>query len=84
VVVPKVNWEINVGTFIHLGVLLVAIALGYAGITQRTSMLEERFTTVDSNVRTIHQQTNRIEHYLSSQDPDYWKKTYQNGDAGNQ
>ena len=77
---PTFNWEISVSTLIHLGTMIAIVAIAYAGIMERTAMLENRFNFIDAHVKTVHQQTDRIEHYLSSRDADYWKHTTENGD----
>lgn len=78
---PTITWGFNAGTLLHFLVLLLAIGAGYQAIVGRTSVLEDRFNTVDANVKKLTKQTDRIERYLSSRDAEYWKRTTQNGDG---
>jgi hypothetical protein len=58
---------INFGDVLHLmevGMLLASMGAAYAEFQQTAKQVE------------VHtQQLNRIEHYLSSRDPEYWQRT---------
>jgi hypothetical protein len=55
-------------------VLVVTVGVMYG---QMSSKLESYTQTV----RDVQAQTTRIEHYLVSKDPQYWRKVAQNGDG---
>jgi hypothetical protein len=55
---------------IHLVVLLLGLGTIYGTFASKLQAVEE-----------MERQTTRIEHYLSSQDVDYWKKVALNGDS---
>ncbi len=74
---PKINWEISLSSIIHLVVLLSALAAAYGGASQR-------FAAMESDISTIKRQVNGMQHYLSSKDPEYWKRLNQNGDPDGQ
>jgi len=67
---PKVTWDVSIGTMIHLVVLLLGLGTIYGTFASKLQAVEE-----------MERQTTRIEHYLSSQDVDYWKKVALNGDS---
>ena len=57
----------NLGDALHIvqiAVLLISIGIVY-----------EKFDIFTAQVSIHTQQLNRIEHYLSSKDPDYWNKS---------
>lgn len=57
----------NIGDFLHvvqIGILLVSLGMIY-----------EKFQQTLDLTGTHSRQLNRIEHYLSSKDPEYWKQT---------
>ena len=63
----------NVGDALHLieiAVLLITLGMNY-----------QRFLQIQSTSAQYGQAIIRIEHYLSSQDSQYWHKAKQNGDA---
>jgi hypothetical protein len=57
----------NGGDLLHLVQVVVLIASLGASY--------EKFQEIQTSVETHNQQLNRIEHYLSSRDNTYWKKT---------
>jgi hypothetical protein len=65
--------EISLGTLIHLAGLVVAVAIAWGTFRAQVSELA-------TSVSSIRSQTTRIEHYLNSQDQNYWKTTHENGD----
>ncbi len=71
---PKLSWEISIGAIIHTLVLITGMGICYGAFSAKVEYL---FGTIEKTER----QTDRIEHYLSSEDPNYWKKVTQNGDA---
>lgn len=74
----KLDWSINLGTAIHLVVLVGAIFAGWAAFERRISILEYQVAEQGKTVQQIKSQTNRIERYLMSQDPGYWRKAKEN------
>jgi len=67
---PTIKWEFSIGTILHVIVLVVGLLVAYG----------QFITKNEENVRiieTVQGQTTRIEHYLSSKDPNYWKETNQ-------
>lgn len=61
----SVGKRLNVGDLLHLleiAVLLISIGVAY-----------EKFTAAADQVELQRAQLNRVEHYLSSKDPDYWR-----------
>lgn len=75
----RLDGSLNLGTFIHLGVLIVAIALSWAAFDRRTTILELQVTEQGREIIEIRKQTNRIERYLQGNDKLYWKKLKDNG-----
>lgn len=71
-----VNWQFGVGTILQIILLLGGLAVAYGAFSVK---IDQQSQTVDATKR----QTNRIEHYLSSQDPAYYRKVAENGDADN-
>jgi hypothetical protein len=66
----KGKW--NIGDFVHfleVAALLISIGVNYG-----------RFTQIEQEVGAHTRALARIEHYLTSQDKDYWRKAHQNGD----
>ena len=76
----RLDFTFNVGTVIQIIVLIISVTLAYAAFDRRETLLEMRFDAVDKTVQQVDRQTNRVEHYLSSKDPDYWRPTHENGD----
>jgi hypothetical protein len=64
--IPRINWEINIGTVFHVLILIGGLAVGYG------SMMNN-YETHLKIIQDMQQQTTRIEKYLSSKDPNYWK-----------
>jgi hypothetical protein len=76
----KISWDgsVNVGTMLHLSVLVVTIVLAWASFDKRTSILDVQLQQMaesqkiqlkaitDASIRT-----ERIERYLISKDPKY-------------
>lgn len=71
---PQVKWEVSLGTIIHAVLLLATIGSIYGSFSSR-------FDEYGTALRDVRRQTTRIEHYLNSQDREYWHKTAQNGDG---
>jgi hypothetical protein len=65
----RFDWTLNLGTLLTLGVIIVTALAAWTRVAQRLTMIE-----------SIERQTNRMEHYLESKDPEYWKQAAQNGD----
>lgn len=62
--------KLNIGDILHLleiAVLLISIGISY-----------EKFNEAASQVTEHSQALNRIEHYLSSKDAQYWKLSREN------
>ena len=79
--------KITVGNLIHLVVLLVSIIYAFAQFNNRLDNVDTRFDNMTNQIKdqstqmdNVQHQTIRIEHYLSSQDREYWRKTTNNGD----
>lgn len=70
--VENTNPKFNAGDLVHLievAAILVSIGMNY-----------QKFEQIATDVGQHGQALTRIEHYLSSQDPQYWRKTHQDGD----
>ncbi len=62
--------SINLGDVLHLleiAVLLISIGISY-----------QKFEEAAAQVRIHTDQLSRVEHYLSSKDPDYWRLSREN------
>lgn len=62
--------KINAGDILHLleiAVLLISVGIGYA-----------RFDAAAEKVFEQGQRLERVEHYLSSKDPQYWRLSREN------
>lgn len=70
---PAFDMTLDLRTLIHVFTLLGAIIAGYI-------KFQGQVDNVVLQVGHISKQTTRMEHYLSSKDPDYWKKAHENGD----
>jgi hypothetical protein len=65
--------KLNFGDLLHfleVAVILISIGINF-----------ERFEAMAKTSEGHTQALDRIEHYLSSQDPKYWHKTHENGDG---
>ena len=71
----------NIGTMVHLIVLLAALAIAWGKFDTRMTLLENQFAQFQLTVGEVRRQTNREEHYLESRDPNYWKIAKDNGDG---
>lgn len=69
-----VKREITIGEVLHTLALLAIVAVAYGQFTVK-------FDAYQKSVANVEESTSRIEHYLSSQDKDYWRKVARNGDA---
>jgi hypothetical protein len=76
----KIHWDgtINIGTMIHLCILLVTITLAWGAFDKRTSMLELEIQQMSEQsklnamaVQDSAHRTERIERYIISRDPKY-------------
>lgn len=74
--VPTVEWKLSIGNILQILTVIGSMAIAYGAFSVK---FDQQGATVDDTKR----QTNRIEHYLSSQDPGYWHKVAENGDADN-
>jgi hypothetical protein len=70
---PKINWEINISTIVHLGALIMMTAALYGSFNTK-------FAAHIETMQQIQRQTERMEHYLSQKDPEYWRTVTANGD----
>jgi hypothetical protein len=70
---PTFDMSIDLKTLLQIGALVGAIAAGYV-------KFQGQVDTVVEQVGKIHIQTERMEHYLESSDPQYWQKAHQRGD----
>lgn len=68
----------NLGTVIHVGVLIVSLTLAYGAFDKRSSMLEleqqnlsKQQELAEAEIREVNARTERIERYLISQDKKY-------------
>jgi hypothetical protein len=77
---PKFDTTISLGTLVHLGTLLVALAMAWAHMESRFTEIASQVSEVAKQVNVAKQQSDRVEHYLQK-DPEYWKRVAQNGDA---
>jgi hypothetical protein len=68
------KWELNLATIVHTMILLATIGALYGSF-------QAKFEEYSKSVNDVRGQTSRIEHYLSSQDRDYWRKVAQNCDG---
>lgn len=71
---PKITSEVSLGNLLHLVGTAALLIAGYVSMQDRVNTLESSFTDV-------RKATTRMEHYLSSRDQNYYKRTHQNGDA---
>lgn len=62
----------NAGDWLH--VVQIAILLGTLGVYY------QKFVEINDSVNKHSNMLERVEHYLSSQDPQYWRKAHENGD----
>jgi hypothetical protein len=63
---PKINWEININTMFQMIVVIGGLLMAYGSFTAK---YDEHLVIIKS----VQEQTTRIEKYLSSKDPNYWK-----------
>lgn len=70
----NVGRKINFGTLIQIGALVVAVVLAWGAFDRRTALLEMQVTDQKQTIERIEQQTNRMEHYMQSNDAHYWRK----------
>ena len=73
---PNVTWDFNIGSIVHIVVLLLTAGAIYGHFSDKLESLEE----LKKQTNDVRGQTTRIEHYLSSEDREYWHKVTQNGD----
>lgn len=71
---PKFEWTITLGSVLQVVIVLGGMAIAYGTFQQR---VEQLTTNVDATQKGVRQ----IQHYLSGNDPQYWKKVNENGDA---
>jgi hypothetical protein len=76
----KLTWDgkINLGTMLHLAVLLVTITLAWGAFDKRTALLEMEIKQVSEQqnltalqLEEANFRTERIERYIISRDPKY-------------
>jgi hypothetical protein len=72
---PRITWDISFGSILHVIAMIALLITSYVRLDTRIAVLEGRF-------REVERSTIRIEHYLSSKDPNYWRDANQNGDDG--
>ena len=75
----KFDPTVTLGTIIQMIVLIGSLLSVYLAFDHRTVLLEYQVSEQGKTIQEIKAQTNRIERYLVSQDPQYWKKTKENG-----
>jgi hypothetical protein len=66
----RFDGTISLGTILHLTVLIGGIVLAWGTFNTRLSLLEDHM----SAIQQVNRRTERIEHYLSSKDSNYWGK----------
>ncbi|HKM83213.1 MAG TPA: hypothetical protein VJY15_19915 [Candidatus Acidoferrum sp.] len=67
------DMKMDLKTLVEIVTLLGAIFAGWLSFQSKLDMMSEQ-------IERTSQQTERIEHYLSQSDKDYWKKITENGD----
>lgn len=77
---PLIDLSFNAGTLLHLLGVIVALVLYGAAFDKRTTLLEAQIQAQSNKLDILQRQTNRLEHYLSSMDKNYWKRASENGD----
>lgn len=70
----RFDTTLDLKTVIHIATLLAAVLTAFVSF-------QAKVNGVTDDVTKIHHQTMRIEHYLSSNDPNYWRKANENGDS---
>lgn len=70
----RFDTTIDLKTLIHVVSLLAAFGAAFLSF-------QEKVNSVSTDLSSIRKQTTRIEHYLSANDQQYWKKTHENGDS---
>ena len=71
----QLKWDptIGLGTVIHLGALLIALSIAWNAFSTRLALIEQEHRQMGKQVRTIGNQTARIDAYMLSHYPDYLK-----------
>lgn len=70
----RFDTTLDLRTVVHVATLLAAVLTAFFSF-------QAKVNGVTDDVTKIHRQTTRIEHYLSATDPNYWRKTNENGDS---
>lgn len=69
----RFDTRMDLRTLIEIVTLLSAIGAGYLGFQTKLDAMSQQISNAS-------EATQRIEHYLSQKDPDYWKTISENGD----
>ena len=69
----RFDTRMDLRTLIEIVTLLSAIGAGYLGFQFKLDAMSQQISNAS-------EATQRIEHYLSQKDPDYWKTISENGD----
>lgn len=67
----KVDWSFNVGTMIHLLVLVVMMVSAWGAFDRRTTVLELEVNTLNATVDKIERRTEKIDQEMLRKDPEY-------------
>lgn len=78
-----IQWkpEISLGTVIQIVSLALTVFGAYLAFDIRMTVLEEEFKVMHVSMSQVQRQTDRLEHYEESKDPNYWKDANEHGDA---
>ena len=63
----RITRQLNIGDVLHI--IQIAVLIASIGVAY------ERFDQVREAVVTHTRQLDRVEHYLSSKDPEYWQRS---------
>lgn len=92
----RVDKTVNLATLLSIALLVGSGAFGavqlWMGFDKRTAILEtqvanfqkqnqQQLETMQKSLEQTQRQTNRLEKYVSSRDPHYWRAITENGDS---
>lgn len=66
----RFDGTISLGNALHIVILVVTIVAAWGAFNTRLTLLEDHVTAIQE----MNRRTERIEHYLSGKDPNYWGK----------
>lgn len=71
-----------VGVIVQILTITFLTGVFYTRSVQLEKTVADNQAATEKRLEEIQRATNRLEHYVQSNDPDYWKKVTQNGDGG--